>query len=73
MEHTIRPVIMYIGIADNTWYLEDVNIPINTSKVNIGKVAISKMIKELDENEDDFVFVGVYNIPPLNKLDSYYC
>ena len=70
MEHKERPIEMYIGEGSDfgTWSTEYVDIPIDTPEDKIEEVAIKKARNVFD----DFVFVGVYSIMPLEELDEFY-
>ena len=70
MKNKLRPIEMYIGEGTDfgTWSTEYVDIPIDTPDDKIEEVA-----KDQARNVfEDFVFIGVYCIVPLEDIEDFY-
>lgn len=68
-EKATRQVEVYVGESNgdscgfwNTMYVE---IPKNTPRRLIGKVATRKAANDLDKAGRECCFIGVFNIPPI--------
>jgi len=67
MEKRLIEVYIGTGSDNGTWDTDYVEIPADTPDEKIEQVAIDTSKALLQEQGTDYMFVGVYNIPPIEE------